>query len=151
MKRIALALWELPQNVLGLSLLGLERTLGTAVGTDSQGGRLMIESKLAAVSLGHFVFWCRARESRYFVLDDQTRAHEYGHTFQSRLLGPLYLPLVGVPSVMRVLYAIAHREVTGRRWTRYFDGYPENWADRLGGVTRGRPGGSAADRPPNEE
>jgi hypothetical protein len=26
--------------------------------------------------------------------------------------------------------------VTGRPWTRYYEGYPENWADRLGGVVR---------------
>jgi hypothetical protein len=70
------------------------------------------------------------------VLDERTRAHEHGHTFQSRLFGPLYLPLVGVPSVSRVLYAIAYRELTGRRWQGYFDGYPEDWADELGGVDR---------------
>ncbi len=138
MKRLALALWELPQNALGLALWGVERALGTAVDLERQDGRWMIESKLNAVSLGHFVFWCPPRQSRYFVLDDQTRAHEFGHTFQSRWLGPLYLPLVGLPSVMRVLYAVAYREVTGQRWTHYFDGYPEAWADRLGGVVRER-------------
>jgi hypothetical protein len=143
MKNLILALWELPQNTLGLALWGIERALGTAVDSERQDGRRMIESKLNAVSLGHFVFWCRARESRYFVLDDRTRAHEFGHTFQSRWLGPLYLPLVGVPSVMRVLYAVAYREVTGKRWTGYFDGYPEAWADRLGGVQRDRPRASA--------
>jgi len=28
------------------------------------------------------------------------------------------------------------REVPGQQWTRYYEGYPENWADRLGGVER---------------
>jgi len=65
-------------------------------------------------------------------------AHELGHTKQSRLLGPLYLPVVGLPSISRAAYALVHREVTGKQWTGYYEGYPENWADRLGGVCRER-------------
>ncbi len=128
-------LWELPQNLLGLAVLGAELSLGTVRGVARERGRVFVESSKNAVSLGAFVFWSRGA-SRYFVLDDSTREHEYGHTFQSRLLGPLYLPLVGVPSVLRVVYAVAYRELTGERWGGYFDGYPERWADQLGGVTR---------------
>jgi hypothetical protein len=127
--------WELPQNLLGLALLGAERGLGTLRGMERRHGRLFVHSRLSAVSLGHFVFWSTG-ESRWFVLDENTRLHEYGHTFQSRWLGPLYLPLVGVPSLLRVLYAIGYRELTGKRWQDYFDGYPERWADELGGVRR---------------
>lgn len=127
--------WELPQSLLGLAVLGAELAIGTVRGVQRDRGRIFVESRLNAVSLGAFVFWSRG-ESRYFVLDDSTRDHEYGHTFQSRLFGPLYLPLVGVPSVLRVLIAVGYREVTGQRWGGYFDGYPERWADQLGGVTR---------------
>ncbi len=133
--RIALAIWELPQNLIGASLFGVELLLGRVVAIERQNGRCLIESKQSAVSLGWFVFWARG-ENRWFVFDDSTRAHEFGHTFQSRLLGPLYLPLVGAPSAVRVAYAILHRELRGRRWGGYFDGYPERWADRLGGVER---------------
>jgi hypothetical protein len=31
---------------------------------------------------------------------DEMFVHEYGHTIQSRLTGPLYLPMVGVPSLI---------------------------------------------------
>lgn len=31
---------------------------------------------------------------------DDTFAHEYGHVIQSRFLGPLYMPIVGVPSTI---------------------------------------------------
>ena len=127
--------WELPQNVLGLALYGAERAFGTLQSVEHEHGRVFVRSRLSAVSLGHFVFWTTG-ENRWFLHDRHTRAHEYGHTFQSRILGPLYLPLVGVPSVLRVLYAIAHRELTGERWLGYFDGYPERWADELGGVDR---------------
>jgi hypothetical protein len=62
--------------------------------------------------------------------------HELGHRVQSRWLGPLYLPLVGLPSVARAVYAVTYREVTGKRWRGYFDAYPERWADELGGISR---------------
>jgi len=109
--------------------------LGTVEGIEIDRERLFVRSRMSAVSLGHFVFWSRG-ENRWVILDEHTRDHEWGHSFQSRMLGPLYLPLVGLPSVTRVLYAVLHREVTGRRWDGYFDGYPESWADRLGGVDR---------------
>jgi hypothetical protein len=128
-------LWELPQSALGALLLGAEALFSSAKRVEVENGRVFVESTRSAVSLGHFVFWARG-ENRWFVLDANTRAHEYGHTFQSRLLGPLYLPLIGVPSLARVVYAIGYREITGRRWRGYFDGYPERWADRLGGVRR---------------
>lgn len=136
-RRAALLVWELPQSALGLAVLGLERLAGTARELAWDRERVFVRSTTNAVSLGWFVFWSEG-ENRWFVLDEHTRAHEYGHSIQSRWLGPLYLPLVGVPSVMRVLYAVAHRELTGRRWRGYFDGYPESWADRLGGVRRRR-------------
>jgi hypothetical protein len=44
-----------------------------------------------AVSLGEYIFT--------YHLGDQTLAHEYGHSRQSRRLGPLYLLTVGVASV----------------------------------------------------
>jgi len=89
-----------------------------------------------AVSLGWFVFWCPPVTTRWFHIDRGVRDHEFGHTFQSRWLGPLYLPLVGLPSTLRNVYGIGYRELTGRRWQGYFDGYPEKWADELGGLDR---------------
>jgi hypothetical protein len=127
--------WELPQSVLGASLFCIELAAGTLQRVEVEDGRLVIESRAVAVSLGLFVFWSR-EDNRWFVLDEATRRHELGHAAQSRMLGPLYLPLVGVPSSLRALYAVAYREATGRRWPHYFDGYPEDWADRLGGVRR---------------
>ncbi len=135
LRAAALCLWEAPQNLLGASLYLAERLTGLAEASKREHGRLFVKSRVSAVSLGYFVFWTEGT-TRYFVHDESTRLHEYGHTFQSRWLGPLYLPLVGVPSVMRVLYALVYREATGRRWGGYFDGYPERWADELGGVTR---------------
>jgi len=63
---------------------------------------------------------------------------ELGHARQSRLLGPLYLPVVGVPSTIRVAYAFVYKHARGKRWGGYYDGFPEKWADELGGVDRSK-------------
>ncbi len=134
LRDVALLFWELPQDALGLTLLGAARVLGDVVAVQRDKGRLFIESRSLGVSLGLFVFWSRGK-NRYFRSDPLMKRHEYGHSFQSRWLGPLYLPLVGVPSVTRVLYGMAYREVKGTQWRGYYAGYPENWADRLGGIS----------------
>lgn len=54
-----------------------------------------------------------------------------GHAKQSRLLGPLYLIVIGLPSI---LWAGIHGKVAPRKSYYWF--YTERWADRLGGVGR---------------
>lgn len=61
----------------------------------------------------------------------RTKKHEYGHSKQSLYLGPLYLIVVGLPSITWAeLYKNFKREIS------YYDVYPENWADKLGEVNR---------------
>lgn len=127
--------WEAPQTALGVVVLAVEAARGRIVNLEVEHGRLVVESTGTGISLGHIVFWSR-ESGRWHDLDLRNRAHELGHTKQSRLLGPLYLPVVGLPSISRAAYALVYREVTGHPWTRYYEGYPENWADRLGGVQR---------------
>ncbi len=128
-------MWEAPQSVLGLAMLGAEAARKRIVGIELEDGRLVVESVGTGISLGHVVFWCR-ESNRWHDLDLRNRAHELGHTKQSRMLGWLYLPVIGLPSISRAAYALLYYEVTGRPWTRYYEGYPEKWADRLGGVCR---------------
>ena len=128
-------LWELPQCLLGAAVLGVARASGQVRELEWDQGRLFARTRGIGISLGLFVFWFD-QGNRYFAADDLMRRHEHGHTFQSRWLGPLYLPLVGVPSTLRAAYSVIHRELTGRPWMHYFDGYPESWADRLGGISR---------------
>lgn len=121
--------------MLGAALLAGAKVSGEVLEIERDKQRLFVRSKSLGVSLGWFVFWS-GDGNRYFGSDSLMKRHEHGHTFQSRMLGPLYLPLVGVPSVSRVVYAMAYREVTGRRWLGYYDGWPERQADELGGVDR---------------
>ncbi len=79
------------------------------------------------ISLGLFIFtpdvdeeWCR-----------EMAIHEYGHTRQSLMLGPLYLLVIGLPSIVweRSRWCRKQRR---ERQVPYSWFYTERWADRLG-------------------
>jgi hypothetical protein len=126
--------WELPQNILGMARVALDMARGRVKRVCFERERFMVElSEGAAVSLGLFVLWTSG-DNPYVPVGAENAAHEYGHSIQSRWLGPLYLLVIGVPSTMRVMYAVAHRLIYGRRWGGYYDGFPEAGADKLGGA-----------------
>ena len=65
--------------------------------------------------------------------------HEYGHSVQSRRLGPLYLAVIGIPSLVfcylwdRLVHA--NWDMTEKiKW--YYRQPTEHSADILGGVNR---------------
>lgn len=129
--------WELPQSLLGHLLLGWLRRRGRVLGEERRpDGRRLVETPATAVSLGAVVFWSRFGLDRSHPEARLNRAHELGHAVQSRRLGPLYLLTVGVASPARVAYGWWYLRRTGRGWTRYYDAWPEDEADRLGGVVR---------------
>lgn len=84
------------------------------------------------VSLGLFIFSPEFTESgsqgeRW----DRLFIHEYGHTFQSLLLGPMYLLVIGIPSAIWANCSkyIRLRETYGVPYSFCF---AEGWADQLG-------------------
>ena len=69
--------------------------------------------------------------SRYY--DDGSdidERHEWGHIRQSQYLGPLYLLVIGLPSI---LWAALYRGDAKGYYTGF---YTERWADRLAGIER---------------
>jgi len=118
--------WGLPQTLAGLCLALRYRhcprkRVGGAVAT-------LHDGDWGGVSLGMFIFVPGGlRPEREAAL----LSHEYGHTFQSALLGPLYLFAVGIPSF---LWANLPQNVKKRAQRRipYESRYPENWAEALG-------------------
>ncbi|MES2638983.1 MAG: hypothetical protein V4850_05855 [Myxococcota bacterium] len=57
-------------------------------------------------------------------------AHEWGHFRQHLRLGPLYLLVIGIPSVTHALW----HQLRGGTFPDYFHFWTEAWADHLGGV-----------------
>ncbi len=79
-------------------------------------------SLYSSVSLGGFIFIGRGR--------DDIVPHEYGHSIQSLILGPLYLLVIGLPSIVWAGFRPCEN-VRRKRSMSYFDFYTEKWADFL--------------------
>jgi hypothetical protein len=77
---------------------------------------------LEGVSLGKYII-----VSEDF--SDDTIMHEYGHCKQSMYLGWLYLPIIGLPSLIwNCVCQYTNKD--------YYWFYTEKWADKLGEIKR---------------
>lgn len=116
-----LYLWQLPQNLIGLLLL---LWFGKRAKVAAYRGRTfyVAERMHGGISLGKYILLSPKKAE-----SERTFRHEYGHSRQSLYLGPLYLLVIGIPSIF---HASIHR--TGD----YYHFYTERWADRLGGITQ---------------
>lgn len=87
-----------------------------------RGARIIRYDKLSGgVSLGPFLFYQEGPDGNNMLY------HEYGHYRQSQLLGPLYLPLIGLPSIT---WAIIKK--AGLCQLTPYHAFPtERWANRL--------------------
>lgn len=126
MKKVLLWLWQLPQNILGWFI---SRNAGIKVYDD-----ITVHFKFlfrSGVSLGNYIIL----DNIYLNFEDlinDTVKHEHGHQIQSMYLGPLYLIIIGLPSMLGNIYSrIFHKDSV---W--YYKQPWEAWADKLGGVVR---------------
>ena len=81
------------------------------------------------LSLGLFIF--------AWPDDERVVVHEYGHCIQSALLGPLYLPIIGIPSAIWA-NTPALEQARIHHHKSYYRFYPEKWANRLGKRATGK-------------
>ena len=127
--RILQCTWGLPQTLLGL----LEFVRHYREPHYGYRGAVVTEcEKNLNLSLGLFVFVAKEKTSSEGNRPDRMLAHEYGHTIQSLLLGPLYLVVIGIPSWLwcNLPYYQGKRKRCG---ISYYSFFTETWADRLGG------------------
>jgi hypothetical protein len=125
--------WQFPQNLLGLFLVLILQAKYEAAWSV-----YVVRKVRIGVSLGDFIL--------YSGNNPITIRHEKGHQVQSRLLGPLYLLVVGIPSAVfcNLWDRIFHKKwMAGERSRWYYSRWPEGprgrWWDRftadvLGGV-----------------
>lgn len=134
LKHLFLFLWQLPQNIIG----GL-----CTLNYDMWHSYYAADGELIDV---YFKPWLRSGislgdtiviDSMYYdAISDNALFkciyHEHGHQKQSRMLGPLYLILIGLPSLLGNLVFRLFKINS-----RYYYKLPwEAWADKLGGVKR---------------
>lgn len=133
-KRALLLIWELPQNILGALLFIFFAVFSDSVILDDDDSLEMYSPMMrGAISLGIFRVYAYkylGNGARYVEL---VRKHEKGHRKQSMMLGPLYLIVIGLPSLV---WAALHSYVKRLGAVDYYSFYTERWADRLGGVKR---------------
>ena len=133
---ILLWIWQLPQNIGGLILLAIykpEKKLITSNGNYAYFSRYMP----GGISLGKYSIISRwyIEDTDEKTLDTDVVKHEcLGHGTQSRILGPLYLFVIGLPSLIWAsIYPCKRFPYTKNG---YYVFYTEKWADKLGGVVR---------------
>jgi hypothetical protein len=132
-----LFIWQLPQHLVALLFWGALRLVGKIVKRCEPTkpisfGLTIIRIKIKhfGLSLGDYIFLGIIDSENN--TDGNTFLHERGHTRQSHHFGPLYLLIVGLPSITRNIYSrIKHKD---SKW--YYSAWPENNADKLGGVVR---------------
>lgn len=137
MKEVLLYIWQLPQNLLGLVLL-LWYRLFDSYGFyqyAKEGDIVFYRTHLmpSGISLGKYVIMRHAWTSHY-----KAYRHEFGHTKQSKMLGPLYLFVIGIPSLVgNIIDRLFHKKWSYEKQETWYYNQPwEKWADKLGNVTR---------------
>lgn len=98
----------------------------------------------SSLSLGPFIFLTdkpprdRGGKIPYPEVPRRMLVHEYGHSVQSLILGPLYLPVVGLPSALWNHLPACQRRRRQRN-VSYFSFVTERTANFLGEKTTGEP------------
>lgn len=116
--------WQLPQTIVALIYFLYLRYKDEILDTCTfQGAVVFIKKEsYGNVTLGNYIFLSPRAT-------DTTIRHEWGHTRQSLLLGPLYLIVIGIPSI---IWAATHRAIAPNKPYDWF--YTEAWANKLGDV-----------------
>ena len=120
---VLLFIWQLPQNIVGLIFLlvfaidGDKKVIGETKWTTAWVARKMG----GGISLGSFVF-----VDQNVATKPERVAHELmGHTVDSRILGPLYLLVIGLPSAINASFDFTKC---------YYDFFTEKLANKHAGL-----------------
>lgn len=142
MKNILYWLWQLPQNLIGL-LYFLHLKIHESYREIKTTSDLELDEKLkdenvkiiykktrGGVSLGNYVFVTTVGKT-YYNINKQVK-HELGHHVQSKALGPVYLIIIGIPSIMWA----SMRRLGFFKKKSYYSFYTEKSADKIAGIKR---------------
>lgn len=119
--KIILFIWELLQNLVGFLYLKLSKykfTVRYFLNGNTQIRYYYAEEFPGGLTLGEFIFTNGPKHVK----------HENGHVKQSRILGPFYLPFIGLNSLLHA--ALHDCKAHGKEYDHF---WTEKWADRLGG------------------
>ena len=117
-----LFIWQILQNLIGIGFwvyFKLRGDLETIV-TNKYSKVYRSKYMSGGISLGSFAF-----VSNNLAKKETAVRHEQGHMWDSKVMGPLYVLIVGLPSLLNAAFDFTKC---------YYDFFCERWANRHGGV-----------------
>ena len=123
-RNLILFIWQLPQHIVAIIYFGYLIIMCKDLGIDSRYKQAIVIPCVmrGAITLGNYVFVGLNSEYK------ETVKHELGHIIQSKILGPLYLIVIGIPSIT---YCGLRRLFPSLRKKNYYNFYTEKWANNL--------------------
>lgn len=119
-------LWQLPQNLCGVIYKSASKNnrISVVENEDSRsvGAEVYLQKSLGGVTLGKYIFINQDYTDKEAVIK-----HECGHVKQSKILGPLYLIVIGLPSLLHAWFI--HDYICEN--PNYYHWYTEKWANKL--------------------
>lgn len=117
-------MWQLPQNLLGVLYKKiLKDSIIARVNADNNEYKCYLKRSKGGVTLGKYIFISQDYRDKERVIK-----HESGHTKQSLILGPLYLIIIGIPSIT---WAGLIHKLPWFKDKDYYWFYTESWANKL--------------------
>lgn len=120
--------WGLPVNIVGgIAYLICTKILKHPHSKFGYANIVYLPWNAGGLSMGLFIFVRDEKEKEEWLYN--VRIHEYGHTWQCLLLGPLYYLIVAIPSVIWCNCFARYREKNN---ISYYKLYCEAWANVWG-------------------
>lgn len=119
--------WGLPMSIAGLATLGIMRLRKHEVKHHKNALYMSIGHNWGGVNLGCVFFVDKENEHEF------DKNHEYGHSIQNIIYGPLTPFIVGLPSLIRATYRTILEKFGKKFKTDYYDIWFEAQANYFGG------------------
>lgn len=119
---VLLFIWQIVQNLIGIGFwiyFKIRGDLETIV-TNKYSKVYRSKYMSGGISLGAFAF-----VSNNLAKKETAIMHEEGHMWDSKLMGPMYVFIVGIPSLLNAMFDFVEC---------YYLWFPEVWANRNAGV-----------------
>lgn len=115
-------IWQFPQNIVALFMLLYFLLYGDLrkIRYENYCFVLASDAMSGGISLGNFIFL-----SDYSSKRETTILHELGHVKQSHMMGPIYLLIIGIPSICWAAFR------NKKKYPCYYSFYTESWANKL--------------------
>ncbi|MBQ8028294.1 MAG: hypothetical protein IJ262_02675 [Clostridia bacterium] len=120
--------WGLPVNLVGgIAYLICTRIIGWRWQHFGYAYIVYVPWNAGGLSMGLFIFMRDQHPNKKWTYN--TRIHEYGHTWQCLLLGPLYYLVIALPSAIWCNCFAGYRK---KKNVSYYKLYCESWANSWG-------------------